>query len=62
VVIVEDVITTGGSTLQAITAAREYGLEVVQVIVLVDREEGGREAVEKLVSEFEAVFTLSQFT
>jgi orotate phosphoribosyltransferase len=60
VVIVEDVITTGGSTIQAIRAAREFGLKVVKVLVLVDREEGGREAVEKLVPRFEAVFTLSQ--
>lgn len=60
VVIVEDVITTGGSTIQAITAAREFGLQVVKVIVLVDRQEGGREAVEQLVPQFEAVFTLSE--
>lgn len=46
VVIVEDVITTGGSTLRAIARAREWGLEVVQVVALVDRQEdGGAEAV-----------------
>lgn len=61
VVIVEDVITTGGSTIQAITAAQEFGLRVVRVIVLVDREEGGRQAVEKLIPQFESVFTLSEF-
>jgi orotate phosphoribosyltransferase len=60
VVIVEDVITTGGSTIQAITAAREFGLQVVRVIVLVDREEGGRQAVEKIIPQFESVFTLSE--
>jgi orotate phosphoribosyltransferase len=59
VVIVEDVLTTGGSTIQAIKAARDFGLEVVKVIVLVDREEGGREAVQRLVPQFEAVFTIS---
>jgi len=60
VVIVEDVITTGGSTLQAIAAAREFGLNVVQVLILVDREEGGREAVAAVVPQVEAVFTISE--
>jgi len=48
VVIVDDVCTTGGSTIQAIEAAREFGFEVVGVICLVEREEaGGRPYVEK---------------
>jgi orotate phosphoribosyltransferase len=59
VVIVEDVITTGGSTIKAIAAAREFGLTVVKVIALVDREEGGREAIEKMAPKLEAVFTLA---
>lgn len=59
VVIVEDVVTTGGSTLKAIAAAREFGLQVVKVIVLMDRQEGGREAIAKLVPAMQAVFTLS---
>jgi len=59
VVIVEDVITTGGSTLKAVAAARDFGLEVVQVLILVDREEGGREAVGREVPRVEAVFTIS---
>jgi orotate phosphoribosyltransferase len=46
VVILEDVVTTGGSTLRAIERARGAELEVVHVVALVDREEGGREAVE----------------
>ncbi len=61
VVIVEDVITTGSSTLKAVAAAREFGLEVVKVLILVDREEGGRENVEKEVPSVEAVFRLSDF-
>lgn len=60
VVIVEDVVTTGGSTIKAITAAREFGLEVVKVLILVDREEGGRQAVEKAAPQVEAVFTLAE--
>lgn len=47
VVVLEDVITTGGSTLRAIERTREAGLRVVHVVALVDRdEEGGREAVQ----------------
>ncbi len=60
VAILEDVITTGSSALTAVRAAREFGLFVVQVIVLVDREEGGREALEQEISPVTAVFTLSQ--
>lgn len=45
VVVVDDVITTGGSTLQAIAACSDAGLEVVGCCVLVDRQEGGREAI-----------------
>lgn len=59
-VIVEDVVTTGGSTLKAIQAAREFGLEVVKVLILVDREEGGRQEIEKLVYLVEAIITLTQ--
>ena len=48
VVIVDDVCTTGASTLQAIEAAREAGFEIVGVMCLVEREEaGGRANVEK---------------
>jgi len=43
VVIVDDVVTTAGSTLKAIDAALEAGLTVVAVVCLVDREEGGTE-------------------
>jgi orotate phosphoribosyltransferase len=59
VVILEDVITTGGSTLKAIAAAREFGLSVLKVIVLVDRQEGGREAIAREVAQVEAVFAIS---
>jgi orotate phosphoribosyltransferase len=46
VVVIEDVITTGGSALKAIAAVRAAGAEVLGVLALVDREEGGREAIE----------------
>ncbi len=46
VVILEDVVTTGASTIKAIERAKAAGLHVVLAITLVDRDEGGREAVE----------------
>jgi len=59
VIIVDDVITTGGSTIRAIECARGEGLEVVKVIALVDREEGGREAIERHVKDCESLLTMS---
>ena len=59
-VIVDDVCTTGASTVQAIEAAREYGFEVVGVMCLVDRQEAnGRANVEKAAAPapFVALFT-----
>jgi orotate phosphoribosyltransferase len=46
VVVIEDVITTGGSALRAATAIAAAGGTVVGVLAVVDREEGGREAIE----------------
>ncbi len=46
VIVVDDVITTGGSTLKAIDAIEAEGGKVVAALVLVDREEGGKEAIE----------------
>jgi orotate phosphoribosyltransferase len=47
VAIIEDVITTGGSALRAIEAVRSAKASVAGVLALVDREEGGRQAIEK---------------
>jgi orotate phosphoribosyltransferase len=47
VIVVDDVVTTGGSTLRAIEAVEAAGHEVVAVICLVDREEGGSEKLAK---------------
>lgn len=51
VVVVDDVITTGSSTIQAITRLKEAGVFVKKVIVLVDRQEGGRENILKFLQE-----------
>ena len=60
VVVVDDVITTGGSTLKAIEAIRAAGGEVVFCLVLVDREEGGRPAIEADGVPVVSIFTRSQ--
>jgi orotate phosphoribosyltransferase len=60
VAVVEDVVTTGGSTLQAIGRVHEAGYRVVRVVALVDREEGGREAVEA-VAPLTALFSRRDF-
>jgi orotate phosphoribosyltransferase len=46
VVIVEDVVTTGGSALKAVNAVRDAGGAVAGILAVVDREEGGREALQ----------------
>ncbi len=51
VVIVDDVCTTGGSTITALEAARDAGMQVVGVLALVDREQGGRLRIEQALAE-----------
>lgn len=55
VVVIEDVITTGGSALKAVEAVRTAGGTVVGVLAVVDREEGGREAIEAIGVEVETL-------
>jgi orotate phosphoribosyltransferase len=61
VAIVEDVVTTGGSTLKAIERAKEEGLEVVRVLAIVDREEGGKENLKRQGFELESLFSRYDF-
>lgn len=63
VVIVDDVCTTGASTIQAIEAAREFGFEVVGAMCLVERQEAhGRQSVEKAAAPapFIAIYTSNE--
>jgi orotate phosphoribosyltransferase len=63
VVIVDDVCTTGSSTVQAIEAAREFGFEVVGVMCLVERQDAhGRPSVEKAAApaNFISIFTANE--
>jgi orotate phosphoribosyltransferase len=58
VVVVDDVVTTGGSTIKAIHACRQLGLIVVKAVVLVDRQEmNGRESILAEVPALEALAT-----
>jgi orotate phosphoribosyltransferase len=61
VVILEDVVTTGGSTLKAVEKLRDAGRRVVGVVALVDRLEGGREAIEGAGLPLVALFTRADF-
>jgi orotate phosphoribosyltransferase len=60
VVIIDDVITTGASTITAIQQARHAGLIVDKVVTLIDREEGGRENIFQHVKNIESVFTRTE--
>ena len=60
-VIVEDVVTTGGSSLQAIERCEAVGLKVERVLAIVDRLEGGREAFESRGYRLDTLFTVKDF-
>jgi orotate phosphoribosyltransferase len=72
VVIVDDVCTTGGSTIAAIEATRGAGMHVIGVLCLVDREQGGRLHIEQALAElpadektppsFHGIFTAAQIS
>ena len=57
VVIIEDVVTTGGSALEAVDAVTDLGCEVKKVMAVVDREEGGGENLGARGLRLESIFT-----
>ncbi|MBI5592246.1 MAG: orotate phosphoribosyltransferase [Deltaproteobacteria bacterium] len=57
VAIIDDVATTGGSTIKAIERAQSEGMNVVKVVILVDRQEGGLENIRKHVPDISAIIT-----
>jgi len=61
VVILEDTITTGGSTLRAVESLRSEGIDVAGVIAVVDRDEGGADAIREAGLPFVAIFTRRDF-
>ncbi len=58
VVIIDDVVTTGGSSLQAVEHIQEFGCEVVMVVGICDRLQGGRENFEKKDLPFRSLLTI----
>lgn len=60
-VIVEDVVTSGGSALKAVEAAREFGLKVERIFAVVDRLEGGRAAIEAAGLKLDTLLTIEDF-
>ena len=60
VVIIEDVVTTGGSALDAIEAVEEMGCRVSRVLAVVDRQEGGRENLKERGYPLESIFTAKE--
>jgi len=61
VVIVEDVVTTGASTIKAIERARAEGLDPIGAFTVVDRQEGGRETIEATGVKVVSLFSRSDF-
>lgn len=61
IAIVEDVVTTGGSSLLAIERCEEVGLKVKRVLAIIDRLEGGREAFAAKGYELTTLFTIRDF-
>ncbi len=57
VAIIDDVATTGGSTIKAIERARSEGLEVVRAVILVDRQEGGIDNIRRHVAHVSSIVT-----
>jgi orotate phosphoribosyltransferase len=61
VVIIEDVVTTGGSTIKAIEAAEREGLKILAVIAMLDRcEQNGRENIEKRGYPFYSILSIHE--
>ena len=60
VVVLEDVVTTGGSALTAVERLQEVGYQVEQIIALVDREQGGAELYQSKGIDFKALFSIRE--
>jgi orotate phosphoribosyltransferase len=57
VLIIEDVLTTGGQVLESVASLREMGAVVERIVAIIDRMEGARENIEGAGLKFEALFT-----
>jgi orotate phosphoribosyltransferase len=61
VIVVEDVVTTGGSSLAAIEKAEAFGLKVLGVLAIIDRLEGGRETLSARGYSLQTLLTIRDF-
>ena len=61
IVIVDDVVTTGSSTIQAIQAIKKIGCKIIRVISIVDRCDGAKENIGKHNCKLESIFTKNDF-
>ena len=61
VTVLEDVVTTAGSSIKAIKKLRENNFIVNEVLAIVDREEGGKEALKELNIELKSLFSINDF-
>ena len=60
VTVLEDVVSTGGSSIQAVKQLKKAGYTVQRVITIVDREQGGREAMDEAGLELVSLFRLNE--
>jgi orotate phosphoribosyltransferase len=60
ITVLEDVVTTGGSSLKAVNQLREAGFQVERVVTIVDRQEGGLEAMTAAGLELRSLFLLDE--
>ncbi|MBZ8182082.1 orotate phosphoribosyltransferase [Oscillatoria salina] len=60
VVVLEDVVTTGKSAMQAVERLRDVGYKVEQIIALVDRQQGGAEFYQSVGLQFKSVFAITE--
>jgi orotate phosphoribosyltransferase len=60
VTVLEDVVTTGGSSLKAVNQLKEAGYRVQRVVTIVDREEGGAAAMHAAGLDLVSLFLLSE--
>ncbi len=62
VAIIDDVVTTGGSTIKAIERARAEGMKVIKVVILADRQEGGIENIQQYVADAECIISIEELS
>ena len=62
ITVLEDVVTTGGSAIKAVEKLRDAGYEVNRIVAIVDRQEGGRDAIVEAGLELYSLFSLRELS